>query len=73
MIAFFASILYFCSTFALAAIYGNSDLKPGFWLVFTMFCPIVNTIILLYVLIKRTHGITIKKSFKEFVKQLKEI
>lgn len=73
MIALFASILYFCSACVLAAIYGSSDLKSGFWLFFTMFCPIVNTIILLYVLIKRAQGVTIKQSFKEFIKQLKEI
>lgn len=73
MLALFTFILYFCSACVLAAIYGRSDLKSGFWLFFTMFCPIVNTIILLYILIKRTRSVTIKQSFKEFTKQLKEI
>lgn len=73
MFALFTSILYFCSALILAAIYGNSELKPCFWLFFTMFCPIINTFILLYILIKKIRSITIKQSFKEFIKQLKEI
>lgn len=73
MIVFFTFILYFCSALILSAIYGNSELKPCFWLFFTMFCPIINTVILLYILIKRIRIITIKTSFKEFIKQLKEI
>lgn len=73
MVVLSISILYFCSSSILAAIYGDGGLKPCFWLFFTMFCPIVNTVILLYILIKRVHSITIKQSFKEFIKQLKEI
>lgn len=73
MTVLFIIILYACSAFILAFTYGDSELKPCFWLFFTMFCPIVNTIVLSYILIKRIRVITIKTSFKEFIKQLKEI
>lgn len=73
MIALFIIIIYFCSTFILALTYGDSEIKPCFWLWFTMFCPIVNTVILLSILIRKIRVITIKTSFKEFIKQLKEI
>ena len=73
MTVLFITILYVFSTFILALTYGSSDIQLCFWLWFTLFCPIVNTVILLSILIRKIRVITVKTSFKEFIKQLKEI
>ena len=60
-------ILYIASTFILCGIYAASNFDASFWMWFTVFCPVVNTIVLLIVGVKLLSSITIKQSFKEFI------
>ena len=70
---FIFSILYVCSAFILAGIYGASGFDPSFWMWLTVFCPVVNTIVLLIVVVKMLCSVTIKQTLKEFIEQFKKI
>ena len=72
-IVLFIVLFYACSAFLLAAIYADNELKPSIWTIFTLGCPVVNTIVLLYVVIKKLRIVVVKESFKNFIRTLKEI
>ena len=66
-------ILYIASTFILCGIYAASDFDSSFWMWFTVFCPVVNTIVLLIIVVKLLFSISIKQTFKDFIEQFKKI
>ena len=62
-------IVWLISSVALGMIYSELNVKPNFWSILSLFLPIVNTLILLYLIIKRINF----SSFMNFINDLKRL
>ena len=61
-------LLYLASIVFCAVIYTRKDLNMGFWSIFFLACPILNTI----VAIRHRKYLYIKESLNEFLSELSE-
>lgn len=61
-------LLYLASLVLCAVIFMRKDLDLGFWCIFFLACPILNTI----VAIRHRKYLYIKESFNEFLSELKD-
>lgn len=61
-------LLYLASIVFCAVIYTRKDLNMGFWSIFFLACPILNTV----VAIRHRKYLYIKESLNEFLSELEE-
>ena len=61
-------LFYLASIVLCGVIFARKDLNMGFWCIFFLACPILNTI----VAIRHRKYLYIKESFNEFLSELKD-
>lgn len=75
ILSFIFAIIYLLSLISLSTFYLTESVSVSFWMIITLFIPIVNTILLIFVLFKVYGSEQIKKFFsiKKFLSDINKI
>ena len=73
LLTFILIIIYVASVFGLTNYYGEHDVTPNLWSITSVFLPIVNTIVAVYIIVinKKYSGIKRFFSLREYLNDLK--
>lgn len=73
LLTFILVVIYILSTFGLIAYYGEHNVVPNIWSVTSVFLPIVNTIVALYIMVINRKDMKMKRFFslREYLDDLK--